>query len=878
MASLREVDREYGIVCTREKQRALCSNVGGNPFSRTEESPPRAFGHSLPPQPSSEPSLTTDQLLEEQLHLAPARFFCELKMIAPALLLLPTILCQSFRNVHLGFPDAWDGDKYRELYCPSKNIPKFLDGFFLCQLSASYGKSSAPPGNKLTHMIDAIGAVGAFHISNGQVVFSSQYYPSQPYKIWEFYDRNITKSGVPWAGWSDYNLTAMSRWEQIPPNPDSARFHPNLDFWRVGNRILAGTEAPYWIGYEFDVRTLSKFKLFKFTEENDVFSTPRPTMIPISMAIHERNDPDGTIWGSFSAMNFEEQRFFQGVFTVDSKGVRRVVGLYDYGVWDPKACGKNDEYIGDKTLLPGYIHSITSTETYVVIPITSLLINPCKFKEPPLSNARSSIQKGGLWGMDFYDMVPLRFLIFNKKTKQFAMEQPLEVFPSMFITHQLNAYDSPDGNIVADMVVYDSHDPYVKYFYVDFLTSQLYPSTARILRFTLDPKQQRVMYNYLLPQETIAADFPQINHKFEQKPYQWAYIVEHPFASENRIIKINVDEPAGSRNQKYNADANVVLHEPWFVAKPDARKEDDGVLLVRALDVHENKALLLVIDAGTMKEIGRAFVPISIPFGFHNRFFSKQDLGLPEGFAVGPGNSQFRPAEKKQGFVQLPLRKFTSVLPSTTARTESSPTPSTTRTTRMSSTTTHIPVTTTTRGIPVTVTTQAWSPTTTLPTTTTTAPTTPFTTPKIPRWWPLAATTFESPWWQRVQQGESTATPVFSIPRNIVGKPELSSNSVTFTNKTSTSTADDIYAETLTTLCSWIPKVFAGISSDNCLQQGKKAAKWMAPLASSYAERFRIGKASRALPPTDTAVTPVLRAHRSSTSGQDLLGRPAPAL
>ncbi|KIH54798.1 hypothetical protein ANCDUO_15054, partial [Ancylostoma duodenale] len=277
----------------------------------------------------------------------------------------------------------------------------------------------------------------------------------------------------------------------IPPNPDSARFHPNLDFWKVGNRILAGTEAPYWIGYEFDVRTLSKFKLFKFTEENDIFSTPRPTMIPISMAIHERNDPDGTIWGSFSAMNFEEQRFFQvpifftsrlsadvlllskvynapckwfffsnekgggrvqGVFTVDSKGVRRVVGLYDYGVWDSKACGKNDEYIGDKTLLPGYIHSITSTETYVVIPITSLLINPCKFKEPPLSNARSSIQKGGLWGMDFYDMVPLRFLIFNKKTKQFAMEQPLEVFPSMFITHQLNAYDSPDGNIVADMV------------------------------------------------------------------------------------------------------------------------------------------------------------------------------------------------------------------------------------------------------------------------------------------------------------------------------------------------------------------------------------------------------------------------------------------
>lgn len=69
----------------------------------------------------------------------------------------------------MGFPEAWDGDKYRELYCPSKNIPKWLDGYFLCQLSASYGNSSAPPGQRLNHMIDAIGAVGSFHISNGQV-------------------------------------------------------------------------------------------------------------------------------------------------------------------------------------------------------------------------------------------------------------------------------------------------------------------------------------------------------------------------------------------------------------------------------------------------------------------------------------------------------------------------------------------------------------------------------------------------------------------------------------------------------------------------------------------------------------------------------------
>lgn len=53
--------------------------------------------------------------------------------------------------------------------------------------------------------------------------------------------------------------------------------------------------------------------------------------------------------------------------------------------------------------------------------------------------------------------------------------------------------------------------------------------------------------------------------------------------------------------------------------RPDASKEDDGVLIIRALDIAENKGLflcweiptnatlgvLLIIDATTMTEIGK---------------------------------------------------------------------------------------------------------------------------------------------------------------------------------------------------------------------------------------------------------------------------------
>uniref|UniRef100_A0A914YSE8 Uncharacterized protein n=1 Tax=Panagrolaimus superbus TaxID=310955 RepID=A0A914YSE8_9BILA len=780
-----------------------------------------------------------------------------LVLLSSALLsIFGIVTSQSVNKVHLGFPEAWDGDKYRELYCPSKNIPKFLDGYFLCQLSAAYGDLKGKPGTRLNHMIDAIGAIGAFHISNGQVVFSAQYYPSRPYKIWEFYDRNMTKASVPWAGWSDYNLTAMARWEQVPSNPDSARFHPNLDFWRVGNKVVAGTEAPYWVGYEFDVRNLNKFKLFQFKEENGIFGNPRPSMIPISMAIHERSDHDGTIWGSFSAMNFNEQRFYQGIFTVSPEGVRKVVGLYDYGVWDANACGKDDEYIGDKTLLPGYIHSITSTENYIILPITSLLINPCKFKEPPMTNPKSPIQNGGLWGMDFYDMVPMRFLVFNKKTGEFTTQKPLEVFPSMFVTHQLNAFENPDGTLVADMVVYDSHDPYVKYFYTDFLTTQLYPSTARILRFNLDTKGSRVMYSYLVPQETIAADFPQINHGYEGRAYQWAYLVEHPFASDNTILKINVDDPAGSRNLKFKSDPSLVLHEPYFVARPDARREDDGVLVIRALDLSENKGVLLIVDAVTMTEIGRAYVPISIPFGFHNRFFSKKDLGLPEGFHV----NQFRPT-----------------VPATARTTPEQPIPltntkaSTQKQTTMSIQTSARPQ----PSIPYSPITQkpnpnGWSRITVDHSgTTKTYPSMPHTSAKPPKWLPVSATS-EVPWWKRVQSTDRPRTirpssiekisttkmqPTFgtthlpSLPSTFkpvqpempFSTPEPKTNVISPSETTETPSAmRELYEETIKALCRWLPRVFKTISSDVCIENSQKAVKWMSPIASNYADQLHI--------------------------------------
>ena len=60
--------------------------------------------------------------------------------------------------------------------------------------------------------------------------------------------------------------------------------------------------------------------------------------------------------------------------------------------------------------------------------------------------------------------------------------------------------------------------------------------------------------------------------------------------------------------------------EPVFVARPQAEREDDGVLLSVVLDAGAESSFLLVLDAGDLHELARAEVPHHIPFGFHGQF------------------------------------------------------------------------------------------------------------------------------------------------------------------------------------------------------------------------------------------------------------------
>lgn len=67
--------------------------------------------------------------------------------------------------------------------------------------------------------------------------------------------------------------------------------------------------------------------------------------------------------------------------------------------------------------------------------------------------------------------------------------------------------------------------------------------------------------------------------------------------------------------------------EAIFIPDPKSEREDDGVLLSIVLDGLREKSYLLVLDARTLEEVGRAEVNGVVGFAFHGKFVNLVNQG-----------------------------------------------------------------------------------------------------------------------------------------------------------------------------------------------------------------------------------------------------------
>ncbi|KVH90335.1 Carotenoid oxygenase [Cynara cardunculus var. scolymus] len=258
---------------------------------------------------------------------------------------------------------------------------------------------------------------------------------------------------------------------------------------------------------------------------------------------------------------------------------------------------------------PGWVHSFPVTEHYVIVPEMPLRYcaqNLLKAEPTPLYKFR--------WYPESKGFMHVMCKASGKIVA--SVEVPL------FVTfHFINAYEEKDEQGRITGVIADCCEHYADTTILDNLRLQNLRSwsgedvlpDARVGRFRipLDGSENGELYAALNPEEHgRGMDMCSINPSFLGKPYRYAYAcgAQRPYLIDGKA--------------KNWYDEGAVPSEPFFVARPGATEEDDGVVISMISDKN-GEGYALILDGSTFEEIARAKFPYGLPYGLHGCWVPK---------------------------------------------------------------------------------------------------------------------------------------------------------------------------------------------------------------------------------------------------------------
>ncbi|KAK5869038.1 hypothetical protein PBY51_010001 [Eleginops maclovinus] len=496
-------------------------------------------------------------------------------------------------------------------------IPEWINGSFLRN-----GPGKFEIGNqKFNHWFDGMALLHQFKITNGKVTYKSRFLSSDSYRGNNEHNR-ITVSEFGTLTMPDpcknFFQRFLSRFE-LPKATDNA----NVSFVTYKGDYYVSTETN--VMHKVDPETLEttqKVDWSKFIAVNGATA-------------HPHTDPDGTTYNMGNSYG--------------TKGANYNI------IKVPPTKNTAGETLEGVTVLcsipsveksqPSYYHSFAMSENYVV------------FIEQPIKMDLLKIVTGKLTGKSISDSIywdPKLNTIFHLIHKQTGKLSTIKYLAQALSTfHQINAYEE-DGFLIIDMCVADDGQAITNYNIQNLRKSgedldEVYNTLCRVFprRFVLPlnvdsdtPYDQnlngpdciataiRTAKNKVfcthedLHGEDLhqygGLEFPQINYgKYNTRSYRYFYGCGFRHLVGDTLIKMDLQ----GKQMKVWEQPGLYPSEPVFVPSPNATEEDDGVIMSVVITPNKDKStFLLVLDAKTFKELGRAEVPVNIPYGFHGTF------------------------------------------------------------------------------------------------------------------------------------------------------------------------------------------------------------------------------------------------------------------
>ena len=442
-------------------------------------------------------------------------------------------------------------------------IPGWLNGALLRNGPAKFEAGERP----VNHWFDGMAMLHRFAFDGGEVSYANRFLRSEAY-------REAAAGRISYREFATdpcrsifKRMTTMFR----PGFSDNC----NVNLTRLGDEYVAMTETPLPIA--FDPATLETLGVA--CELPGMHTTAHPHHDP------ERGEllANATQFGARTEYRLYAQR--------DRSGHRPIAS--------------------HRVSQPSYMHSFALSENHLVLVCFPFVVNPLRLAtgaRPFIENYRWKPELG------------TKILVFGREDG--ALRGEYEAEPR-FSFHHVNAFER-DGELVVDMVAYDDA-AIVEALSLERIRAGAPPpeSSGRLFRYEIDLAGGGVEERYL---SETAMELPRIDYRGRNgRPYRYLYAAGiHTADAEeadflDSLVKVDVE----SGEEWSWHEPGSYPGEPVFVPLPEAeRGEDDGVLLSIVLDGRSSTSYLLVLDAATMAELGRARVPHHIPFGFHGQYFS----------------------------------------------------------------------------------------------------------------------------------------------------------------------------------------------------------------------------------------------------------------
>ncbi|KAL0275228.1 UNVERIFIED_CONTAM: hypothetical protein PYX00_003154 [Menopon gallinae] len=489
-------------------------------------------------------------------------------------------------------------------------IPNWIDGTLV-----KLGPGLFDIGNDfaVNHWFDGFAVLINFRINNGKVEFSKKFLQSDAYKKAMANGKPVfTEFGT--KAYTDSNQTFFSRLKNalLPELTDSDA----INIFRLEDSIFAATETNYMRRIDpYSLETREKIDMSKIAGVSWASS-------------HYSCDETGTTWSVATSLGS--------------------TGLQYHLLKIPKASdGKAETALKNSvkvaSITPSWksgvchFHSFGMSKNYVIFVEQPMIMSSIKLLS--MTVKPKSLREC----MDWSPKDLNRFYIIEKSTGKVCVKKVVSKTP-YFTLHCINCYEE-DGFIVFDTMAHDSPEIVDKLYLEKLRKSQFdgkdpacarrfvlpqphtmdkLPSNKNVVTLDTTATATKIEDTWILTSENITSvngyELPSINHKFAGKPYRYFYAsgMYDPGPCRNLLLKVDVTD---KKVLTWKMDEYTFPGEALFIPRPDATEEDDGVLLSTVTDVrNDHKDFLLVLDAKTMTEIGRASIDAHLPNLIHNLF------------------------------------------------------------------------------------------------------------------------------------------------------------------------------------------------------------------------------------------------------------------